>query len=918
MRIRPLAFALLLFPLPSFAGDLVPRLVRDVDLTSYAVSSSPRQLSGVRSGFAFTAFGNRELVAYDDEYDSFSRQLKRQEIRRLGGNLYAAREATGGWTLWFAGGWPAFQARAASRGPFAAVGVGYGSLNYSPSLFEARDSRGWGLWALGAAPPETTAEVARPLPFPDGHLLRDLTDYRGRVFFIARHRQLGTALWASDGTPAGTSVVFAPSPGETVQMTLAGVVGGRLLLVLPGAGSELWTSDGTPRGTRPLARLGRTGGAAVTDAVIFIEHQAFLVADDGRHGKQLWVTDGTAAGTRRLTHFTARDPFGGPLASSPLATRFAFFADDGVHGRELWWTDGTVAGTRLVADACPGVCGTAGQPLLTVAADPDGAHPEILFFSAESPGTGRELWVSDGTAAGTRLVSDLCPGPCSGDPGDVAAAYFTTTKPGATFTAVTPEGPRALWFSDGSPGGTLRLTPPGTVVTSNPSSTLFTASDAEFGDEFWITEGTPETTRMWKDVGREQDSGSHPVFLGTAGSSQTVFTAFTAAHGRRLWVSDGTAAGTTRLPVPQPDPDVSVGDPLAASAAGLTFLTAPPRGSRDNALWAASGAGVTKLTPPGLTVRTAPFAVGPRALFFASPTGSETVPQLWASDGTPESTHAVSLPGTPSIDLDLNAPPALLRGRLLFRCTGDDGHLWLSDGTATGTGRLLDTAPFLEPFDNANAEQPVFAEFHGKLYFLGTPVSDIQPQLWVTDWTAAGTKPLGFPAADHLVNGLFPTATHLFFTAWSGESLDIESLWVTDGTTGGTAELPVAVSGESTNEFRPVAFGDRLAFSNDQGQLWATDGSATGTFALRDPAGREIAIGNGHAAVFAGKLVAVGHDPYGDDEPTPCFVWDGTGSTAAPAAGVLCTGDLFPAGSRLYVSGFEPHTGAEPWVFEER
>jgi ELWxxDGT repeat protein len=902
----------LLLPLPAFAGDLVPRLVRDVDLTSYAVSSSPRQLSGVRRGFAFTAFGNRELVAYDDEYDSFSRQLKRQEIRMLGGNLYAAREATGGWTLWFAGGWPAFQARAASREPFAAVGAGYGSLNYVPSLFEARDSRGWGLWAFGAAPPETTAEVARPLPFPDGHLLRDLTDYRGRVFFIARHRQIGTALWASDGTPAGTSAVFVP-PGEAASMILAGVVGGRLLLAVSGgsgATSELWTSDGTPRGTRPLARLGRTGGAVISDAVTFTDHQAFLVADDGRHGKQLWGTDGTAAGTHRLTRFTARDPFGGPLASSPLATRFAFFADDGVHGRELWWTDGTVAGTRLVADACPGPCGSAGQPLLTAAADPDGAHPEILLFSAESPGTGRELWASDGTAAGTRLVSDLCPGPCSGDPGgsgDIAAAYFTATTPGATFTAVTPEGPRALWFSDGSPGGTLRLTPPGTVVTSNPSSTLFTASDAEFGDEFWITEGTPETTRMWKDVGREQDSGSHPVFLGTAGN-QVVFTAFTAAHGLRLWTSDGTAAGTRRLPVPQPDPDVSAGDPLAASAAGLTFLAAPPRGAHDNALWAASSAGVSRLTPPGVVVKTAPFAVGPRAIFFAS-TGSETVPQLWASDGTPESAHAVSLPGTPSIGLDLNTQPAHFQSRLLFRRTDDDGHLWISDGTAAGTGRLLDSALFLEPFDNADT--PVFAEFQGKLYFLGTPAADVQPQLWVTDWTAAGTKPLGFPAADHLMNGLFPTSTRLFFTALSGDS---ESLWVTDGTT----ELPVAVSGESTAEFRPVAFGDRLAFSNDQGRLWVTDGSAAGTFPLRDPAGREILIGNGHAAVFAGKLVAVGHDPFGDDAPTPCFVWDGTGSTASPAAGVLCTGALLPAGSRLYVSGFEPHTGAEPWVFEER
>jgi ELWxxDGT repeat protein len=36
-----------------------------------------------------------------------------------------------------------------------------------------------------------------------------------------------------------------------------------------------------------------------------------------------------------------------------------------------------------------------------------------LYFSASSDATGREPWVTDGTAAGTRLVSDVCPGPCS-------------------------------------------------------------------------------------------------------------------------------------------------------------------------------------------------------------------------------------------------------------------------------------------------------------------------------------------------------------------------------------------------------------------------------------------------------------------------------------------------------------------------
>jgi len=75
---HPALLLVLLLPHPAAAGDLVPRLVRDVDQTTYAASSSPRQISGVNHGFAFTAFGNRELWFYDGQEDAFTRGLIKQ------------------------------------------------------------------------------------------------------------------------------------------------------------------------------------------------------------------------------------------------------------------------------------------------------------------------------------------------------------------------------------------------------------------------------------------------------------------------------------------------------------------------------------------------------------------------------------------------------------------------------------------------------------------------------------------------------------------------------------------------------------------------------------------------------------------------------------------------------------------------
>jgi ELWxxDGT repeat protein len=424
-------------------------------------------------------------------------------MRQLDGAFYAALEPSGKWTLWSVSGVHFAFLRRLRGVPLKSVGAAYREpTGTAPMLFDADGGSGRGLWVSDLFTEEGTVEIARPLPFADGSLLRDLTAFRHRFYFVARHRDSGTALWVTDGTRAGTYPVFVPPSQQGTPLSIVGVVRGRLLLAVPGPGAELWSSDGTRRGTRPLQEIVRGEGSAAIDSSVTAGNRAFLILDDGRHGRELWTSDGTSTGARRLTGFAAADPFGpAGLPRATIGSRLLFFADDrgeGGHGNEPWWSDGTPEGTDMLADLCPGPCSSAGAALAPLE-DFHTGHRELLF-SATTPALGRELWRTDGTAAGTSLVRDFCDGPCSGDPGDLQTSNGFTP---ATLTAAVSTGERALWTLDETPDETVRLTPPGVAVARGPRlSEAFAAADAEFGDELWTTDGTPETTRMFADLGR--------------------------------------------------------------------------------------------------------------------------------------------------------------------------------------------------------------------------------------------------------------------------------------------------------------------------------------------------------------------------------------------------------------------------------
>ncbi len=96
-----------------------------------------------------------------------------------------------------------------------------------------------------------------------------------------------------------------------------------------------------------------------------------------------------------------------------VGDKIFFTANDAVNGEELWITDGTVAGTKMVKDINSGTNGS--DPKYLCAAGGK------VYFSATTAANGTELWVSDGTEAGTQLASDIYVGAESSNPLNLTA-----------------------------------------------------------------------------------------------------------------------------------------------------------------------------------------------------------------------------------------------------------------------------------------------------------------------------------------------------------------------------------------------------------------------------------------------------------------------------------------------------------------
>jgi ELWxxDGT repeat protein len=826
--------------------------------------------------------------------------------------------------LWITRGTPATTMLLAEGVQATVGGTAVWMASQGVLYFSGFDSaHGSELWRSDGTPAGTylVKDLWPGPPGTVGDLGGELTVYRGRVFFSASDGVTGWALWASDGTPAGTVLVKDPSPSTSINELglrwLRATTGYLFFEANSPAGRELWRSDGTTAGTRLVADLTSGPGSSEIGNIVAAGNRVFLEmrAGSGLQGQEVWVSDGTARGTRQLTHFVEPLPFshgtssyGSLSAAAAIGNRLFFPARETGLGRELWTTDGTAKGTHLVADVCPGSCSGVGTVWP--------AFQNRIYFSPGDPSHGAGLWASDGTAAGTRLVRDLCPGLCNSFPGDPiplgSVLLFTANADPA-------HNNRQVWKTDGTAAGTVQLSSfPGSNFVLNgqglqgattPGKLFFAADDGVHGLELWVSDGTAAGTRLAANIDGVDHGGSRPDGFMAAGGTLYFF-ADDGVHGSELWKSDGTAAGTELVHefVPGPGALSRFRNVYARVDLGSTLLFTAALGLQSS-VWRSDGtdAGTYALTPGDVQVDEYPSdaafrAAGGKAFFQGRRPGSDY--ELWVSDGTLAGTRELDLvPGAHGSQPSSFTP---FGDRMVFTANSSifgDRRLWMSDGTDAGTAPVTD------------AVQPggFLAVHQGLVYFLGTDASR-STQLWRSDGTAAGTVELPDLIPGRSLSAQLLTSLGSRLLLWDAfQGTPQAGLWVTDGTAAGTQQISSVHS--LVTYPGPQELGGVVYFGGADGHselLWRTDGTAAGTYPLRDRDGKTIARPD-ILTPFAGKLYFITPD-------VGATLWqsDGTPQGTFPLRqlepGQSTSLALGVAGPRLFFRAYDPATGSELWA----
>lgn len=404
-----------------------------------------------------------------------------------------------------------------------------------------------------------------------------------------------------------------------------------------------------------------------------------------------------------------------------------------------------------------------------------------LFFSATTPESGRELWVTNGLESGTRLVADIAPGISSSDPKNFAALG---------------------------------------------NQVFFVANDITHGDEVWRSNGAAGNASMLVEIvpGPAEDPlrGIPKKFI-RVGNKLFIL------MDREVWVTEGTPGSTLRVLDPSSD---LVQVPGAGQLPnGIIFL------HKIAGCCAFGGIGRVTTSDGSIAGTLVPFETGDHGINFRranSVTFFSELQALSTTDGTAGGTNFVQ----GFVDDNPNAPnyaprgilfPIVAFGNLFF--SANDGvngrQLWTANGT-TASVSMLTAMPHGDPIEDYTEIVPY--DFDTRVLFTVKSPAQALWNLWVSDGTFQGTHILRSFNGIRFGGNAHVAGRSYFF---ADDGINGWELWRTDGTIGGTQvvrDINPSTSSAIPFEFTSAVLGGLVYFNQDDGHgvgPWITDGTVT-------------------------------------------------------------------------------------------
>lgn len=316
-----------------------------------------------------------------------------------------------------------------------------------------------------------------------------------------------------------------------------------------------------------------------------------------------------------------------------------------------------------------------------------------LIFQANNSTYGKELWISDGTDAGTTLLKDLHPGPANGIDSPL---YLIDNE--IYFYGYSPDAPGGgIFKTDGTTVGTVLVKSGfssfgsfgvGKYIKINGIIYFVASSSYNNLDELWKTDGTPAGTVLVKSFRPNSYFYSYTRNLTLSPVANEFLFTSDNGTGMALWKSDGTTAGTTIV----------------------KYLYN---------------------TPQNLVRTLSKFN---EEVFFGA-YNSSGVESIWKTDGTTAGTTIFKSPFT----LKISFPMEEINDQIYFGgfteyAAGYGSELWTSNGTPAGTIMIKD----IEPGSGEGAPF-LFLKFQNDIFF-SAQTSNNGRELWKTDGTEAGTE----------------------------------------------------------------------------------------------------------------------------------------------------------------------------------